>query len=191
MGNAYFNNAGNYLIDTLFSLYIGAVVLRFLFQALDVDYSNPITQFLVKITAPVLKPLRMIIPRAGNIDLASLALALLLTIGKFYLKLSMSSQYANIIGIVMLSVADVLGTILTILFWALILRVILSWVSPDPRQPIVRLLIQLTEPIMAPARRLIPPIGGLDLSPIAVFILISLTRMLIVVPLMDFAYTKM
>ena len=187
MENAYFNNAGNYLIDTLFSLYIGAVVLRFLFQYFHVDYHNPITQFLVKITAPLLKPMGAIFPKTGNFDLASLALALILTIAKFYLKLSITGQYANIAGIVVFSIADLLSVILTILLWAMIIRIILSWVNPDPHQPVVRLLIQLTEPIMAPARRLIPPIGGLDLSPIVVFILISLTRMLVVAPLMDFA----
>ena len=187
MGNAYFNNAGNYLIDTLFSLYIGAVVLRFLFQLLDVDYHNPITQFLVKITAPVLKPLRTIIPKSGKIDLASLVLALVLTVAKFFLKLSVTGQSASLVGIVVFSIADLLSVLLTILLWAMIIRVIMSWVNPDPNQPIVRLLIQVTEPIMAPARRLIPPIGGLDLSPIVVFILISLTRMLAVAPLMDFA----
>ena len=187
MGNAYFNNAGNYLIDTLFSLYIGAVVLRFLFQLFDVDYHNPITQFLVKITAPLLKPLRALLPKTGNLDLASLLLALALTIAKFFLKLFITGQSANIAGIVVFSLADLLSVILTILLWAMIIRVILSWVNPDPGQPVVRLLIQITEPIMAPARRLIPPIGGLDLSPIAVFILISMTRMLVVAPIMDFA----
>lgn len=187
MGNAYFNNAGNYLIDTLFSLYIGAVVLRFLFQLLDVDYHNPITKFLVRITAPLLKPLRTFFPKTGNIDLASLALALALNIVRFYIKLFMSGQSASIAGIVVYSIADLLGMILTILLWALIIRVILSWLNPDPRQPVVNILIQLTEPIMAPARRFIPPIGGLDLSPIAIFILISLTRMLAVAPLLDFA----
>ena len=191
MGNAYFNNAGDYLIDTLFSLYIGAVVLRFLFQAMDVDFHNPITQFLVKITSPVLTPLRKILPKTGNIDLASLIFAIALTFGKFFLKISMIGQSANPAGIAVLSVADVLSVMLTILFWALIIRVILSWVSPDPYQPIVKILIQLTEPLMAPARRLIPPIGGLDLSPIFVFILISLTRMLAIAPLTDFAYRLM
>jgi YggT family protein len=191
MGNAYFNNAGNYLIDTLFSLYIGAIILRFLFQLLDVDYHNPITQFLVKITSPLCKPLQAILPKTGNLDLASLLLAFALTIVKFYLKLSVTGQYANIAGIAVFSIADMLSVILTILLWAMIIRVILSWINPDPRQPVVQLLIQLTEPLMAPARRMIPPIGGLDLSPIAVFILISLTRMLAVAPLMDFATTLM
>ena len=191
MGNTYFNNAGDYLIDTLFSLYIGAVVLRFLFQAMDVDFHNPITQFLVKITSPVLTPLRKILPNTGNIDLASLLFAVALTFGKFFLKISMIGQSANLAGIAVLSVADVLSVMLTILFWALIIRVILSWVSPDPYQPIVKILIQMTEPLMAPARRLIPPIGGLDLSPIFVFVLISLTRMLAIAPLTDFAYRLM
>ena len=191
MENAYFSSAGVYLVDTLFSLYIGAVVLRFLFQATDVDYNNPITQFLVKITAPVLKPLRTIFPKTGNIDLASLALALVLTFAKFFLRLNISGQSANLAGLAVLSVADVLGVILTILFWALLIRVILSWVNPDPRQPAVSVLYQFTEPLMAPARRLMPAIGGLDLSPIAVFILIQLTFMLLHKPLTDFAYRLM
>ncbi len=191
MENAYISNAGIYLIDTLFSLYIGAVVLRFLFQAMDVDYHNPITQFLVKITSPVLKPLRAIFPSTGNIDLASLALALVLTFAKFFLRLTMAGQSANFAGLAVLSLADVLGVMLTILFWALLIRVILSWVNPDPHQPVVKVLYQFTEPLMAPARRLIPAIGGLDLSPIAVFILIQLTFMLVHKPLMDFAYRLM
>lgn len=188
MGNMYFNNAGNYLIDTLFSLYIGAVLLRFIFQAMDVDYHNPVTQFLVKITSPVVKPLRAILPRIGVFDLASLCLALVLTFAKFLLRLKMSGTSASLGGLAVLSIADVLSVILTILFWALLIRVILSWINPDPRQPVVSALYQLTEPLMAPARRLIPPIGGLDLSPIFVFILISLTRMLAIAPLTDFAY---
>jgi len=191
MENAYFSNAGVYLIDTLFSLYIGAVVLRFLFQAMDVDYHNPITQFLVKITSPVIRPLRAVFPRTGNFDLASLALAMALTFAKFFLRLSLAGQSANIAGLIVLSVADVLSVILTILFWALLIRVLLSWINPDPHQPVVKVLYQFTEPLMAPARRLIPPIGGLDLSPIAVFILIQLTFMLLHKPLMDFAYRLM
>ena len=191
MGNAYFNNAGLYLIDTLFSLYIGAVVLRFLFQAMDVDYHNPITQFLVKITSPILKPLRSIFPTTGNVDLASLFLALALTFAKFFLRLNLAGQTASIAGLLVLSVADILSVILTILFWTLLIRVILSWVNPDPHQPVIKALYQFTEPLMGPARRLIPAIGGLDLSPIAIFILIQLTFMLIHKPLVDFAYRLM
>ncbi len=191
MGNEYFNNAGLYLINTLFSLYIGAVVLRFLFQLFDVDYHNPITQFLVKITSPVLKPLRILLPTTGNIDLASLLLALILTLAKFFLRLNLAGQSANITGLIILSAADVLSVILTILFWTLLIRVLLSWINADPYQPVIKALYQFTEPLMAPARRIIPPIGGLDLSPIAIFILIQLTFMLIHKPLVDFAYRLM
>jgi YggT family protein len=83
------------------------------------------------------------------------------------------------------ALAELLDLLITVLFWAIIIRAILSWVNPDPRQPAVVLLYQLTEPILAPARNLIPTVGGLDLSPIAVLILLQLTKIVLIAPLWD------
>jgi YggT family protein len=184
-GTPYLNNAGVFLVQTLFGFYILAVMLRFLLQWVRADFYNPLVQFLVKITNPPLLPLRRIVPGLMGLDMAAVALMLGLQILALVLVLSISGQAANPVGLVVLALAELLGLLINVFFWAVIIQAIMSWVSPDPRHPVVALLNQLTYPILRPARNLIPPISGLDLSPLVVIILLQLTKMLLVAPFRD------
>lgn len=185
MGGGYLGQAGLFLVETLFGLYILAVLLRFLFQLVRADFYNPISQFLVTVTNPPLRPLRRLIPGLWGIDLAAVVLLVALTVLKLYVLLFLAGQSARPAGVLVLAIADLLDTTIWVFIIALLIRVVLSWVNPGGYNPALGLLHRLTEPLMRPARRLIPPVGGLDLSPIAVFILLYLARLLIVAPVTD------
>lgn len=185
MGN-YVGNAGEFLVDTLVGLYILAVMLRFLLQWVRADFYNPISQGLVTITNPPLKILRGLIPGLWGIDLASIALMLVLAIAKVYVIFMMHGAMPQLPGALIFAVGELLQLAVYVFIFAIFIRVILSWVSPGGYNPAVSLLISLTEPLMAPARRLLPAMGGLDLSPIFVLLFLELTRRLLVQPLLDY-----
>ncbi|MFQ6022506.1 MAG: YggT family protein [Acidiferrobacterales bacterium] len=183
-----FGEAAVFLIDTLFWLYILAVLLRFLFQVVRADFYNAFSQALVMITNPAVRLFRRFIPGLYGIDLASVLLLLILQCLKNYLLgLIRFGASFKLLGLAVFSAAELLNLVIWVFIVAIFIRVILSWVAPHGRyNPAMGLLISLTEPLMLPARRLIPPMSGLDLSPISVFILLYLTLILIVSPLMAF-----
>lgn len=173
--------AAIYLVRTLFSLYILAILLRFLLQVARADFYNPLSQAIVKITDPALRPLRRVIPGFGGIDLSSLVLALIVQIAAICLVyLLLGNSVPNFILVLAWSCVGLMGMILNIYFFALIIVIILSWIAPHSYNPGAVLIHQITEPIMRPARNLIPPIGGLDLSPIFIFIAINLIEILVI-----------
>lgn len=183
----YFSDAGLYLIEAIFGFYILALLLRLLFQLARADFYNPITQFLVTLTNPPLLPLRRVIPPVGGIDLASIVLLIVLQMLELYLLAWIQGAQPGWVGVLVLSVARLIKYTVWIYIIAILIRVILSWVNPygRSRHPAGDLLYSLTEPMLAPARRLIPAVGGLDISPILVFVLLQVTLMLIVRPLED------
>jgi YggT family protein len=183
MTEAYFTNPLLFLIKTLFGLYITLVVVRFLLQWVRADFYNPISQFVVTVTSPVLRPLRKVIPGWGGADLASIALAWMLKAVELAILSMLLGLDRNPLLALAWAIPALVGLVLNIFLFAVLIRVILSWVNPDPYNPAVDLLNRLTEPLLAPAQRLVPPISGIDLSPMAVMIAIVLLEMLIVPPL--------
>ncbi|WP_245770407.1 YggT family protein [Marinospirillum alkaliphilum] len=161
-------------IQLLFHLATFIVVLRFLLHLSKADYFNPITQGIVKATNPVILPLQTLLRPVGRIDPASLLLAVLLKSLGIFLALQMTGQLAGIGSIFVGGVAGVVKTILDLYFFALIISIILSWVAPQAAHPGALLVHQLIEPLLAPVRKFIPSLGGLDLSPIFVFLGINL-----------------
>ncbi|MFB3088961.1 MAG: YggT family protein [Acidiferrobacterales bacterium] len=181
-----FGQAAVFLIDTLFWLYILAVLLRFLFQLVRADFYNPFSQALVAITNPTLLPLRRMIPGLYGIDYAALVLVLVLQVVKNVLLGLIVGQWYNLLGLIVYSAAELLQMTVYLFIFLIFIRVLLSWVAPyGGHNPVTGLLFSVTEPLMRPARRLIPPLSGLDLSPVAVFILLYLTLILIVTPLLS------
>ncbi len=191
MGGQYVSNAGQFLISTLFGLYIVAVMLRFLLQWVRADFYNPLSQFLVKATNPPLRPLRRVIPGWRGVDFASVVLLLALQALELVLLTWVDPRPLSLpgpVGLLVLSLAKLLGLLLSIYFFTILIEVILSWVSPGAYHPAAYLLHQLNEPVMRPARSILPPMGGLDLSPIIVLIGLQLARFLVVDPLLDFGF---
>lgn len=179
-----------FLVDILLGLYILAVLLRLLFQFVRADFYNPFSQALVTITNPTLAPLRRLIPGLYGIDLAAVVLLLVLQCLKNFIIWLIQGAQPKVMGLVVVSAAELFQLTLWVFIIAIFVRVILSWVSPYAahRNPMVGLLNNLTDPLLRPARQMIPPMGGLDLSPIAVFILLYLTIILLVKPLLAFGY---
>jgi YggT family protein len=172
-------NAFSYLVGTLLDLYITAIMLRLLLQWVRADFYNPVCQFLIKVTNPVLVPLRRVIPAVGRLDTASVVLMLGLEFFSVWIVSRIASSPLSPAGIVLFSVTKLLATLLITYFFLIIANVILSWVAGRARHPVVPLVYQLTEPVLRPFRRFIPPIAGLDLSPLFALIAIRFLLLLL------------
>ena len=183
MTEAYFTNPLIFLVKTLFGLYIAIVMIRFLLQWARADFYNPISQFVVKLTSPVLRPLRKVIPGYRGLDLASLVLAWLLEAVQLMLLGMLFGLGFRPFAALAWAIPALIGLFISIFLFAILVRVILSWVNPDPYNPAVDLLNRITDPILIPAQRLLPPLGGIDLSPMVAMIALVLLQMLLLPPL--------
>ncbi|MCC6303427.1 MAG: YggT family protein [Gammaproteobacteria bacterium] len=185
MDNPYLSTASAFLIDTVFGLYILLVLLRFLLQFARADFYNPICQFLVKATNPPLRPLRRVIPGLWKIDLASIVLLLALQMCALWLIDLAGGRSPSIAGLFVLSVAALLALTLNTFLIAILIQVVLSWVGPGTRNPLSSILYSLNEPLLGPARRILPSMPGIDFSPLLVLVALQLLKILIVGPLSD------
>ena len=164
----------NLVLKTLFSLYLLVVMLRLLLQQSRADFYNPLSQFIVKATNPALLPLRRFIPGIFGIDVASVVLALLVQLLAISALLLVNGfMPPSIVVLLVWALLGCLGMLLYIYYFGILIYIIASWIAPGSYNPALLLLQQLIEPVMAPFRRLIPPLGGLDLSPIVVFLILN------------------
>ncbi len=183
MDSGYLVQPAIFLIDTLFGLYLFALVLRFLFQWFNADYYNPISQMIVKITQPPVGLLRRFIPPLGRVDSATLLLMLVLQMLASYLVLALQGMDLNPAALAIFATSQLLDLMLNVLFFAIIITVVLSWFHVSRYNPAVSLLYSFTNPMLKWARKLLPPMGGLDLSPLIPIIGIQLVKMLLLPPL--------
>ncbi|MBP6243267.1 MAG: YggT family protein [Chromatiaceae bacterium] len=183
MTGNYLTNPLIFLIQTLGGFYAFVAMLRFLLQLTKADFYNPVSQFVVKVTSPVLMPLRRFIPGFRGMDISSLVLAWLVKTAVLFLVGLLAGLGLASIGAVIWSIPALVELTIDVFIYAVIVRVVLSWVNPNPSNPMVRLIEKLTDPVMEPVQRRLPAIGGLDLSPIAVTIGLVLLQMLLIPPL--------
>lgn len=175
------NMAAIYVVQTLGSLYLLIVLLRFILQLVRADFYNPLSQFIVRATQPLLKPLRRVIPGFAGIDIASLVLALVVQLILLGVIITlMGYALPPVLQLLVWALVGITALFLKIFFFALIISVILSWVAPHSQNPAALLVYQLCEPVLAPIRRVLPSMGGLDLSPIFAFIALNLLDMLLI-----------
>jgi YggT family protein len=179
VNSSYLTNPLEFLITTLFSLYILAVMLRFLLGAVRADFYNPVSQFLVRITNPVLAPMRKIIPSAGKYDTSALLLMLLLQIVSLVLMVLLRGSSVSIVALLLFAVAELVLLLINIFIFSIVIQVILSWINPGIYTPVGALLHSLTNPVLAPIQRVIPPVAGIDLSPLFALICLQVLKMLI------------
>ncbi len=180
----------DFLLTTLFQLYIAIVLLRFLLQWARADFYNPLSQFVLKLTTPLLRPLRRIIPGFGGWDLATLVLAWLLAMVQVTLVGTQISQYnipglldgqsLSLFGVMLISLLDIFALSVSLFLIAIIIQAVSSWFNPGHYNPVTVVLYSLTEPLLRPARRLLPPISGIDLSPLLVLLALQVLKMLVV-----------
>ena len=168
------NNVITFLIHTLFTLYIGALILRIILSATRADFYNPISQFLVTITSPILSPLKKILPNFGPVDTAAWFLVFGLKALELFLLFTLQGLQIPVNALIIATIMGVLTTIVSIFLYAVIFRAILSWVTgPHIQQhPLLSILNSITEPVLRPARKLIPPVGMFDLSALVVIIVL-------------------
>ena len=175
-------NALTFIVKTLLDLYIITFVLRFILQWVRADFRNPITQFFVRVTNPLVIPARRLIPSIRGFDTATVLVVLLLelivTIILVNLTCINEPYFIQIIGLTLLRLVYL---ILRISLFVILIYVVLSWISPGTYNPAISLLTSVAEPLLKPFRRFIPPIGGLDLS--ALFALIAIQALTMLLPI--------
>jgi len=199
MGSGYLLNPLMLIINTVFDLYIMLVLLRFMFQAFRADFYNPVSQFVVKATTPPLKFFRRFIPSVGGHDTAAIVLAILLIGLKLVILKSLGIeviQIANVaapiaslnpMGLIIIAIAELLALTLNIFLFSIIIIVILSWISPGTYNPVAQLIQTIADPVMRPIRKIMPNLGGLDLSPIVATLAIMILKMLLIPPVVYLA----
>ena len=151
------------LISTLIGIYTTIILLRVWLQVARADFYNPLSQFVVKATHFIVGPLRRVIPSLGGWDIATLLFAYVLSCIQGLIPALLMNGAFDPMSVLIYGLVNLITSAYYLLFGCLILRVILSWISQG-QNPIEHLIIQLTEPLLAPIRKIIPPMGGLDLS---------------------------
>ena len=187
MDTTYMTDPIIFLIDTLFSLYIMAVLLRFLLQWCGADFYNPISQFLVKITHPPLRIMRRFVPSIGKIDSSSLVLMLSLQMLADFSILMLKGVSINIGALAILSMTQLISLLLNVLVFSVFARAILSWMNPGAFYAAVSIVEALSNPILNLCRKMIPNLGGIDLSPLAALLLLQMAKMVVLPPLHELA----
>ncbi len=171
------------LVNTLFPLYIILVMLRWLFALMHADFYNPLSQFVVRFTNPPLHILRRFIPPIGRIDSASVVLMIGLQIVEIYLEALLQGMLPPVLGVLIASIRQLLLLLIYLYFGAIILQVLLSWITPlsggRTYHPIADLLHSLTRPLLEPIRRIIPTIGMIDLSPLIALLGLNIAMILV------------
>ncbi|MCV6613988.1 MAG: YggT family protein [Cellvibrionaceae bacterium] len=171
---------GLYVLQTLGSLYLALVILRFLLQLARADFYNPVSQFLVKATNPLLLPLRKIVPGIFGLDMACVVLAIVLHwVLINALSLLVASAFPNPFHALTWAILGLVGMVLAIYKWGLIISIVLSWLAPNNPNPAVLLLHQLTAPVLRPFRRITPDLGGIDLSPLFAIMALQIGEILL------------
>jgi YggT family protein len=168
-----------FIINTLFGLYSAAILLRVLLQWVRADFYNPLSQAIVKLTNPPLRPLRRLIPGWRGIDFAALLLATLIQLINVLLVLWIASVAANTVSIIFWTLLKLIFILVNLYFFSILLEAILSWTGQGRSNPVGRMLWQVNAPLLGPVRRVLPPLGGLDLSPLVVIILLQVINILL------------
>ncbi len=187
MGSSYISAPVIFLIDTLFSLYILAVVLRFLLQWSGADSRNAIAQMLIKITHPPLKLLRRFIPSIRKIDTSALVLAFGLQLLADFAIFFVMGNLPSIGALCVISFTSLLSLVINVFIFAIFAGAILSWFNPGTFNTASGLLYSLSEPVLRVCRQIVPDMGGVDFSSLVALIMLQLAKMLLLPPLQELA----
>jgi YggT family protein len=168
-----------FLVNTLVTLVVVAFLLRVLMPLVRADFRNPFGAAILKITNPLVLPLRRLMPPGRRLDLASIVALLIVQFIKTTLVLLIIGAPLRIDTLLVAGLRDLLITVLQLYFWALLIYALLSWFAGAAYSPMSQVLGRICEPLLSPVRRVIPPLGGLDLS--ALLVMIALQALLILV----------
>ncbi len=173
---ANFSLALVFIINTVTSLYLLVLLLRFLMPWLHADFRNPLAQGILRLTSPLVIPVRRIVPSFGRLDTATILVAFIIQYLTIVLLLLILGTSADIGPIAVTAIVKLIVLSVYLFVYAIFIRIILSWISPGSYNPATAIITMLTEPVLRPFRRLLPPMGGFDISPIfAIILLIAVT----------------
>ena len=180
MPAGYLSNPLMLIINSLVGAYIFILILRVLLQYTGADSQNSVSSFIIKVTQGPLKLLKPVFPTINGVNLSALALMLLLQMGLGFL--AMAGQL-NVWVVFIWSLTELISSIINVFIYSIFATVIISWINPGAYNPVVNLLYKITEPVLKPFQRLIPPMGGMDLSPIVALLALQVIKMLLLPPL--------
>lgn len=173
-----FGDPSVFLVRMLFELVIFIAFARYFLQLFRANFYNPVTQAVVKITDPVLNPIRAVLKPVGRHDLAALVFALVMVALMVWAITAMQGVGMTVAGLLIGTLYFAFLTVTNLFFWTVLLRAVASWLGNE-RSPGVAFLGDLTDPVVAPVRRVLPPVGGIDLSPLAVLLIIQVAQMIV------------
>jgi len=184
MSSGYLSNPLVFLVDTIVGAYIFILILRLLLQYTGADSRNPVSAFIIKLTQPPLSVLKPLFPTVKGLNLAAIVLivAMKMLIG---LVISLTQGEFSIWAIFVWGLAESVDSIINVFLFSIFATVILSWLNPGSYNPVVSLIYKITEPVMKPVQRVIPPISGIDLAPMAALIGLQVLKMLLVPPILS------
>jgi YggT family protein len=162
-----------FIVKTLAQLYLLLLLLRFWLPWLRADFRNPIAQGILRFTSPLIVPLRRFLPSIGRLDTATVLVTFVVQYITVLALLAIVRRSADTAEVALVSIIELATLSLNLFFFAILIRIVLSWVAPGNYNPITALLTTLSEPVLRPFRRLIPSIGGLDISPIFAIVLLQ------------------
>ena len=169
-----------FIIQTLLSLALFVVLARLLLQLTRADFRNPVCQAVVRITNPLILPLRRVLPPIGKVDTASVVAVVLIAVVEVAIVFAIRGiTFVSPIYWLQAAALEIAHTLLWTYFYAIILYALLSMVAPGGYSPLQSVLATVCEPVLRPFRRVIPPIAGIDLSPLWACILIQAIIILI------------
>lgn len=180
MTDGYLSNPLIFIIDTLFFLYMIVVALRLLMPWIHWPSNQPLTQMVIRATQPLVQPLRKVLPAIGKLDTAVLLLLIAIALLKLILISALLGNVPNILALIPFTLAEVFKLFITLFTVTIIIEVVLSWLTPQGSyNPMTELLVRLNAPLLNPVRRILPDMGGIDLSPLIVIIGLQVLQMLV------------
>jgi YggT family protein len=182
------NTALLYLLNVIFGVYIIIVIVRLFLQTLNAAYHNPISQVVIKLTQPLVRPLQRVIPGYKGVDYSVVFLLLVLEILKVIALVALRLHtFPDVGGLVLWAIASGLSDIANVLFYAIIIGAVLSWFASAQQSPFAEVVYVIIGPTLRVFQRFIPSFGGLDFSPVVALIVVRLATILILGPLLDFS----
>lgn len=174
-----FGDIARFLLNTVFTLFGAALLLRAWLQVVRMPPYNPVTNAVLQATNWIVLPLRRILPSTRNVDRACLVAALIAAIVYVVLMvvLTGADPLTLVPTLLIVAVLTVIKWALNLIIWMTILMALLSWLNP--RSPAMPILFQLTAPFLNPLRRVVPHLGGIDLSPILLFVIVQVLLMVV------------
>ncbi len=162
-----------FIIKTLTQLYLLVLLLRFWLPMLGADFRNPLAQGILRITSPLVLPVRRFVPSIGRLDTSTILVAYVIQFLTVLLLLTIGGYGVDTVPIMVTTLIELAVLSLNLFFFVILIKIILSWVAPHTYNYATALLTTLAEPVLRPFRRIIPSIGGLDISPIFAIILLQ------------------